>query len=41
MTQMAAGNRDAATKSFQDVINTNPKTAAAVEAAAHLQEISK
>ena len=41
VTQMAAGNTDAATKSFQDVISANPKTAAAAEAAAHLQEIRK
>ena len=41
LTQMAAGNTDAAAKSFQDVITANPKTAAAAEAAAHLQEIRK
>ena len=41
VTQMAAGNSDAAAKSFQDVITANPKTAAAAEAAAHLQEIRK
>ena len=41
VTQMAAGNTDAAAKSFQDVITANPKTAAAAEAAAHLQEIRK
>jgi tetratricopeptide (TPR) repeat protein len=41
VTQMAAGNADAAAKSFQDVITANPKTAAAAEAAAHLQEIRK
>src|SRR5437762_1459479 len=41
VTQMAAGNTDAAAKSFQDVISANPKTAAAAEAAAHLQEIRK
>jgi tetratricopeptide (TPR) repeat protein len=41
VTQMAAGNPDAAAKSFQDVITANPKTAAAAEAAAHLQEIRK
>src|SRR5712691_4970214 len=41
MTEMAAGNMDAAAKSFQDVITANPKTAAAAEAAAHLQEIRK
>ena len=41
VTQMAAGNAEAATKSFEDVISANPKTAAAAEAAAHLQEIRK
>ena len=41
VTQMAAGNIDAAAKSFQDVIAANPKTTAAAEAAAHLQEIRK
>ena len=41
MTQMAAGNADAAAKTFQDVITANPKGPAAVEAAAHLQEIRK
>jgi tetratricopeptide (TPR) repeat protein len=41
VTQMAAGNMDAAAKSFQDVINADPKTTAAAEAAAHLQEIRK
>ena len=41
VTQMAAGNIDAAAKSFQDVITANPKTAAAAEAAAHLQDIRK
>jgi tetratricopeptide (TPR) repeat protein len=41
VTEMAAGNVDAAAKSFQDVITANPKTAAAAEAAAHLQEIRK
>jgi tetratricopeptide (TPR) repeat protein len=41
VTQMAAGNMDAAAKSFQDVIAANPKTTAAAEAAAHLQEIRK
>ena len=41
VTQMAAGNVDAAAKSFQDVIAANPKTTAAAEAAAHLQEIRK
>jgi tetratricopeptide (TPR) repeat protein len=41
VTQMAAGNTDAAARSFQDVISANPKTSAAAEAAAHLQEIRK
>jgi tetratricopeptide (TPR) repeat protein len=41
ITQMAAGNPDAAAKSFQDVISAYPKTSAAAEAAAHLQEIRK
>jgi tetratricopeptide (TPR) repeat protein len=41
VTQMAAGNTDAAAKSFQDVITANPKTTAAAEAAVHLQEIRK
>jgi tetratricopeptide (TPR) repeat protein len=41
VTQMAAGNADAAARSFQDVIAANPKTSAAAEAAAHLQEIRK
>jgi tetratricopeptide (TPR) repeat protein len=41
MAQMAAGNAEAAAKSFEDVISANPKTAAAAEAAAHLQEIRK
>jgi tetratricopeptide (TPR) repeat protein len=41
VTHMAAGNADAAAKSFEDVISANPKTAAAAEAAAHLQEIRK
>lgn len=41
VTQMAAGNMDAAAKSFQDVISADPKTAAAAEAAAHLQQIRK
>jgi tetratricopeptide (TPR) repeat protein len=41
VTQMTAGNMDAAAKSFQDVISANPKTTAAAEAAAHLQEIRK
>jgi tetratricopeptide (TPR) repeat protein len=41
VTQMAAGNAEAAARSFQDVISANPKTSAAAEAAAHLQEIRK
>ena len=41
VTQMAAGNPDAAAKAFQDVMAANPKSAAATEAAAHLQEIRK
>jgi len=41
VTQMTAGNMDAAAKSFEDVISANPKTTAAAEAAAHLNEIRK
>jgi len=41
VTQMAVGNADAAAKAFQDVIAANPKSPAAAEAAAHLQEIRK
>jgi tetratricopeptide (TPR) repeat protein len=41
VTQMAAGNAEAAERSFQDVFSANPKTSAAAEAAAHLQEIRK
>jgi len=41
VTQLAAGNTEAAAKSFQDVISANPRTSAAAEAAAHLQEIKK
>ena len=41
VTQMAAGNMDAAARSFQDVITANPRTTAAAEAAAHLQDIRK
>ncbi len=41
VTQMTAGNMDAAAKSFQDVITANPTATAATEAAAHLQEIRK
>ena len=41
VTQMAAGNADAAEKAFQDVIAANPKSPAAAEATAHLQEIRK
>src|SRR5205814_9200960 len=33
VTQMAAGNMDAAARSFQDVITANPRTTAAAEAA--------
>ena len=41
VTQMAAGNPDAAAKAFQDVMAAAPKSLAATEAAAHLQEIRK
>ena len=41
VTQMAAANTHAATKAFQDVIAAGPKTTAATEATAHLQEIHK
>jgi len=41
VTQMAAGNTDAAAKAFQDVIGATPRTPAADEAAAHLQELRK
>lgn len=41
VTQMTAGNMDAAAQSFQDVITANPKTTAAAEAAEHLQHIRK
>jgi hypothetical protein len=41
VTHLSAGNSDAAAKAFQDVIAANPKTPAAAEAAAHLQEIRK
>jgi len=41
VTQMAAGNADAAAKAFQDVIAADPKSPAAAEATAHLQEIRK
>jgi tetratricopeptide (TPR) repeat protein len=41
VTHMAAGNAEAAAKSFEDVISANPKTSVAAEAAAHLQEIRK
>ena len=41
VTHMAAGHAEPAAKSFEDVISANPKTAAAAEAAAHLQEIRK
>ena len=40
-TQVAAGDATAAAKSFQDVIAANPRSPAAEEAAAHLQEIRK
>jgi tetratricopeptide (TPR) repeat protein len=39
VTQMAAGNADAASKAFEDVIAANPKTGVATEAQAHLQDI--
>lgn len=41
VTQVAAGNADAAAKAFQDVIAANPRTSAAEEAAARLQELQK
>lgn len=41
VTQVAAGNMDAAAKAFQDVIAADPKSPVAAEAAAHLQEIRK
>lgn len=41
MTQVAAGNADAAAKAFQDVIAANPNSPAAAEAAARLQDIRK
>lgn len=41
VTQIAAGNPDAAAKAFQDVMTADPKSPAATEAAAHLQEIRK
>jgi tetratricopeptide (TPR) repeat protein len=41
VTHMAAGNAEAAARSFEDVISANPKTSAAAEAAAHLKEIRK
>lgn len=41
VTQMAIGNTDAATRAFQDVISADPKSPAAAEASAHLQEIRK
>ena len=41
ITQIAAGNADAAAKAFEDVITANPKSPAATEAAARLQEIRK
>ena len=41
VTQMAAGNTDAAAKAFEQIIAANPKTTAATEAAARLQDIRK
>ena len=41
VTQMAAGNNDAAAKAFEQIIAANPKTTAATEAAARLQDIRK
>jgi tetratricopeptide (TPR) repeat protein len=41
VTQMAAGNADAAAKAFEDVIAASPNTAAAAEAARHLQDIRR
>jgi tetratricopeptide (TPR) repeat protein len=41
VTQMSAGNPEAAAKVFEDIVSANPKTSAAAEAAAHLQEIRK
>ena len=41
VTQMAAGNNDAAAKAFEEIIAANPKTSAATEAAAQLQKIQK
>jgi lipopolysaccharide biosynthesis regulator YciM len=41
VTQMTAGDANAAEKAFQDVIAANPKSPAAAEATAHLQEIRK
>jgi hypothetical protein len=41
VTQIAAGDATAAAKTFQDVIEANPRTPAADEAAARLQEIRK
>ena len=41
VTQMAAGNNDAAAKAFQEIIAANPKTNAATEAAEQLQKIQK
>ena len=41
VTQMAAGNNDAAAKAFEEIITAHPKTSAATEAAAQLQKIQK
>ena len=41
VTQMAAGDTTAAAKAFQDVIAANPRSRAAEEATARLQELSK
>jgi hypothetical protein len=41
VTQMAMGDNDSAAKAFEMVIAANPKTTAATEAAAHLQDIRK
>src|SRR5262249_20627861 len=41
VTKLALGNTDAAAATFQNVIASNPKTPAAAEAAADLEEIRK
>lgn len=41
VTQRAAGQTDAATRTFQDIIAAAPGSAAAAEATAHLQEMKK